>query len=179
MLDVAGGGDVARKGGPGIGRADLLVVNKTDLGPYVGVDVPLMVADAAAARDGRPVLGLSRLDAGSIAALKSWLRGVLREFRAGRHVPVDPGPMAPHWHADQNETDGGYVHAHDLDTRDLDTHNLHTHNLHTHDVRAHDGHTRDVTTDDLDTDERPGHLQHADQLHRPDLPTDKPGLPTR
>ena len=38
VLDVAGGGDVARKGGPGIERADLLVVNKTDLGPYVGVD---------------------------------------------------------------------------------------------------------------------------------------------
>ena len=39
VLDVAGGGDVARKGGPGIERADLLVVNKTDLAPYVGVDV--------------------------------------------------------------------------------------------------------------------------------------------
>ncbi len=38
LIDVAGGGDVARKGGPGITRADLLVVNKTDLGPYVGVD---------------------------------------------------------------------------------------------------------------------------------------------
>ena len=36
VLDVAGGGDVARKGGPGIARADLLVVNKTDLAPYVG-----------------------------------------------------------------------------------------------------------------------------------------------
>ena len=35
VLDVAGGGDVARKGGPGIGRADLLVVNKTDLAPYM------------------------------------------------------------------------------------------------------------------------------------------------
>ena len=46
VLDVAGGGDVARKGGPGIARADVLVVNKTDLAPYVGVDVPQMVADA-------------------------------------------------------------------------------------------------------------------------------------
>ncbi len=50
VLDVAGGGDVARKGGPGIARADLLVVNKTDLAPYVGVDVPRMVLDATAAR---------------------------------------------------------------------------------------------------------------------------------
>ena len=51
VLDVAGGGDVARKGGPGIERADLLVVNKTDLAPYVGVDVEQMVADARAARE--------------------------------------------------------------------------------------------------------------------------------
>ena len=39
VLDVAGGGDVARKGGPGIAGADVLIVNKTDLAPYVGVDV--------------------------------------------------------------------------------------------------------------------------------------------
>src|ERR1041384_5274819 len=49
VLDVAGGGDVARKGGPGIARADLLVVNKTDLAPYVEVDVDRMVKDAEAA----------------------------------------------------------------------------------------------------------------------------------
>ena len=52
VLDVAGGGDVARKGGPGIERADLLVVNKTDLAPYVGVDLARMVHDAEHARDG-------------------------------------------------------------------------------------------------------------------------------
>ena len=97
VLDVAGGGDVARKGGPGIGRADLLVVNKTDLAPYVGVDVRQMVADGAAARSGRPVLALSRRD--SIAGLTTWVRDVLAAFRSGRHVPVDPGPMAPHSHA--------------------------------------------------------------------------------
>ena len=74
VLDVAGGGDVARKGGPGIARADLLVVNKTDLAPYVGVDVPQMVKDAEAARDGKPVLALSRTDPASVARLKEWVR---------------------------------------------------------------------------------------------------------
>ncbi|SDO50930.1 urease accessory protein [Nakamurella panacisegetis] len=98
VLDVAGGGDVARKGGPGIGRADLLVVNKTDLAPYVGVDVAQMVADGRRARDGRPVLALSRTDAESIEGLKDWVRSVLTSFRSGHHVPVDPGPMAPHSH---------------------------------------------------------------------------------
>ena len=70
VLDVAGGGDVARKGGPGIARADLLVVNKTDLAPYVGVDVARMVADAEAARAGRPVLALSRHDPESVRRLR-------------------------------------------------------------------------------------------------------------
>jgi len=113
VLDVAGGGDVARKGGPGIGRADLLVVNKTDLAPYVGVDVPQMVADASAARDGRAVLALSRSDVASIAALRAWVLGVLDSHRRGTHVPQDPGPMAPHFHADEEHPDGGFIHSHD------------------------------------------------------------------
>jgi urease accessory protein len=98
VLDVAGGGDVARKGGPGIERADLLVVNKTDLAPYVGVDVVRMVNDAEEARRGRPVLPLSRADAASVAALAAWVTERVAEFRAGRLVPVDPGPMAAHTH---------------------------------------------------------------------------------
>jgi urease accessory protein len=110
VLDVAGGGDVARKGGPGIGRADLLVVNKTDLAPYVGVDVDQMVADASAARENRAVVALSRSDETSVAELRAWVLGVLASFRAGAHVAQDPGPMAPHFHADE---DGGYVHSHD------------------------------------------------------------------
>jgi urease accessory protein len=113
VLDVAGGGDVARKGGPGIGRADLLVVNKTDLAPYVGVDVPQMVADASAARDGRAVLALSRSDVASIAALRAWVLSVLDSHRRGTHVPQDPGPMAPHFHADEEHPDGGFIHSHD------------------------------------------------------------------
>ena len=110
VLDVAGGGDVARKGGPGIARADLLVVNKTDLAPYVGVDVPRMVLDATAARDGAPVLALSRLDRESIDTRTTWVQTLLAAHRAGAHVPQDPGPMAPHFHAD--EDGGGFLHTH-------------------------------------------------------------------
>lgn len=109
VLDVAGGGDVARKGGPGISRADLLVVNKTDLSPYVGVDVPQMVADAEKAREGGPVLALSRTDAASVQAVGDWVREMLAAHRAGSHTPVDPGPMAPHFHADD---DHGHSHSH-------------------------------------------------------------------
>ena len=110
VLDVAGGGDVARKGGPGIARADLLVVNKTDLAPYVGVDVPTMVADARAARDGGEVLALSRTDAASVAELRTWVLRLLAAHRSGNHIPQDPGPMAPHFHADE---EGGLSHTHE------------------------------------------------------------------
>jgi urease accessory protein len=124
VLDVAGGGDVARKGGPGIGRADLLVVNKTDLAPYVGVDVPLMVADGLAARDGRPVLALSRDDADSVAELRAWVLSILAAHRAGTHVPQDPGPMAPHFHAEEGHAEGEHDHDHD---HDHDHHHDHEH----------------------------------------------------
>src|SRR6478672_5907229 len=92
VLDVAGGGDVARKGGPGITRADVLIVNKTDLAPYVGVDVDQMVLDAAGARDGRTVIALSRTDPSSIARLRQWVLDTLAAFRAGSLRPRDPGP---------------------------------------------------------------------------------------
>ncbi len=108
VLDVAGGGDVARKGGPGIARADLLVVNKTDLAPYVEVDVPAMVLDATAARDGAPVLALSRRDPASVAGLCGWVRELIAKIAAGGHTPIDPGPMAPHGHSH----DHGHSHGH-------------------------------------------------------------------
>ena len=111
-IDVAGGGDVARKGGPGIERADLLVVNKIDLAPYVDVDAVQMVADATAARDGLPVLALSQKDHSTIDQLSAWLRQVIASHRAGSHTPQDPGPMAPHFHADEEDHGHGHSHSH-------------------------------------------------------------------
>ena len=90
VLDVAGGGDVVRKGGPGIARADLLVVNKTDLAPYVGVDAERMAREGREARDGRPVVALSRNDPTSVDTLLGWVRTTLTEFRAERLVPDRP-----------------------------------------------------------------------------------------
>jgi len=56
VIDVAGGGDIPRKRGPGVLRCDLLVVNKIDLAPFVGVDLPQMVAEARAVREGRALV---------------------------------------------------------------------------------------------------------------------------
>ncbi|MEH6819957.1 MULTISPECIES: urease accessory protein UreG [unclassified Dietzia] len=56
VIDVSGGGDIPRKRGPGVLRADVLVINKADLAPHVGVDLELMVTEARDVREGRPVL---------------------------------------------------------------------------------------------------------------------------
>jgi urease accessory protein len=56
VIDVAGGDDIPRKRGPGVLRCDLLVVNKTDLAPFVGVDLARMLEEARSVRGGRPVL---------------------------------------------------------------------------------------------------------------------------
>ena len=78
VIDVAGGGDIPRKRGPGVLRCDLLVVNKTDLAPHVGVDLPLMLAEAGAIRDGRPVIATdARGGAGVAAVADSLCRAVL------------------------------------------------------------------------------------------------------
>ncbi|MCB1540118.1 MAG: urease accessory protein UreG [Rhodoblastus sp.] len=54
VIDVSGGEKIPRKGGPGVTRSDLLVINKTDLAPYVGASLEVMARDAKAQRRDRP-----------------------------------------------------------------------------------------------------------------------------
>jgi urease accessory protein len=54
VIDVAGGEKIPRKGGPGITRSDLLVINKIDLAPYVGADLAIMEEDTKRMRGQRP-----------------------------------------------------------------------------------------------------------------------------
>ena len=56
VIDVAAGDKIPRKGGPGITRSDLLVINKIDLAPYVGADLSVMERDAKRMRGERPFL---------------------------------------------------------------------------------------------------------------------------
>ncbi len=56
VIDVAGGDKIPAKGGPGITRSDLLVINKIDLAPHVGADLERMRRDASVARGERPFL---------------------------------------------------------------------------------------------------------------------------
>jgi urease accessory protein len=54
VIDVAGGEKIPRKGGPGITRSDLLVINKTDLAPYVGANLDVMRSDTERMRGNQP-----------------------------------------------------------------------------------------------------------------------------
>ncbi len=56
VIDVAAGDKIPRKGGPGITKSDLLVINKIDLAPYVGADLQVMDRDAKKMRGDRPFL---------------------------------------------------------------------------------------------------------------------------
>ena len=65
LIDTAAGQDIPRKRGPGVARSDMLVVNKTDLAPYVGVDLVQHEVDTKVARGGRPyVMARLRHDVG-------------------------------------------------------------------------------------------------------------------
>ncbi|MGI9302509.1 MAG: GTP-binding protein, partial [Gammaproteobacteria bacterium] len=56
VIDTADGDDIPRKRGPGIVRSDLLIINKSDLAPYVGADLDIMQSEALEVRGGKPVL---------------------------------------------------------------------------------------------------------------------------
>ena len=74
VIDTAAGQDIPRKRGPGVTRSDLLIVNKTDLAPHVGVDPVRLEADTAAARAGRPYVMASLGRGEGIAEVVAFLR---------------------------------------------------------------------------------------------------------
>ena len=82
VIDVAGGDKVPRKGGPGVTRSDLLVINKTDLAPLVGANLDVMASDAAAVRAGRPVLFTSLAHEPAAPQVAAWARKVVAEVVA-------------------------------------------------------------------------------------------------
>ena len=56
MIDVSAGEEIPRKGGPGITKSDLLIINKSDLAPFVGADLDVMDNDAKVMRAGKPYI---------------------------------------------------------------------------------------------------------------------------
>ncbi|MEU4144565.1 urease accessory protein UreG [Streptomyces parvulus] len=82
VIDVAGGDDIPRKGGPGVATADLLIVNKTDLAPHVGSDLARMAADAKAARGELPVVMQSLRGEDGVHEVAEWVRGRIAAWTA-------------------------------------------------------------------------------------------------
>jgi len=74
VIDVAGGEKVPRKGGPGVTRSDLLVINKIDLAPYVGASLEVMARDAALMRKTRPFVMANMKSGEGVDAVIAFIR---------------------------------------------------------------------------------------------------------
>ncbi|MGQ0566017.1 MAG: urease accessory protein UreG [Gemmobacter sp.] len=74
VIDTAAGQDIPRKRGPGLARSDLLVVNKTDLAPHVGVDLALLESDTRAARGKRPYVMAQLRHGQGVAEVVAFIR---------------------------------------------------------------------------------------------------------
>ena len=73
VIDVAGGDKIPRKGGPGITKSDLLVINKTDLAPYVGASLEVMDRDSKTMRGDRPFVFTNLKAQDGVEAVVSFL----------------------------------------------------------------------------------------------------------
>ena len=73
VIDVAQGEKIPRKGGPGITRSDLLVINKTDLAPFVGADLSIMERDARSMRNGQPFVFTNLMKKENLDGVIGWI----------------------------------------------------------------------------------------------------------
>jgi urease accessory protein len=73
VIDVSGGDKIPRKGGPGITRSDLLIINKTDLAPHVGASLAVMERDAAMMRKDKPVVFTELLSGKGVETVVAFL----------------------------------------------------------------------------------------------------------
>ncbi len=74
VIDVAAGDKIPRKGGPGITRSDLLVINKTDLAPHVGASLEVMERDARKMRGARPFVFTNLKTGAGLDMIESFIR---------------------------------------------------------------------------------------------------------
>ncbi|MCD7904829.1 MAG: urease accessory protein UreG [Clostridiales bacterium] len=74
VIDVAQGEKIPRKGGPGVTRSDLLVINKTDLADMVGASLEVMAADSERMRNGRPFLFTNLMSFEGVDKVINWIK---------------------------------------------------------------------------------------------------------
>jgi urease accessory protein len=110
VIDVAEGDKIPRKGGPGITRSDLLVINKIDLAPYVGASLEVMERDSRKMRGERPFLFTNLREDVGLDRVIAWLEEKLDAPANARRALIDahaPYAGAPHTHGP-----GGHTHSH-------------------------------------------------------------------
>ena len=83
VIDVSGGDKIPRKGGPGVTRSDLLVINKTDLAPHVGADLDVMARDSKTMRGDRPFVFTNLKRGDGLPQVIEWIRKELLYDESG------------------------------------------------------------------------------------------------
>jgi urease accessory protein len=96
VIDVSGGDKIPRKGGPGITRSDLLVINKIDLAPYVGASLEVMERDSLRMRGELPFVFANMRGGEGVDTIVEWLERQMRSSE--RRDLVDLGTVRPHHH---------------------------------------------------------------------------------
>jgi urease accessory protein len=99
VIDVAAGDKIPRKGGPGIIRSDLLVINKIDLAPYVGASLEVMDRDARKKRGDRPFLFTNLKDGTGVPELMAWVSNLISRSHLSPAPTTAPGTGARSSHS--------------------------------------------------------------------------------
>ena len=97
VIDVAGGEKIPRKGGPGIIRSDLLIINKIDLAPHVGASLEVMQRDTDKQRGNRPYVFTDLKSGTGLSSVILWIEERLKERR-------DPSYVRPTWVIERDHT---------------------------------------------------------------------------
>jgi urease accessory protein len=114
VIDVAEGDKIPRKGGPGIMRSDLLVINKIDLAPYVGASLEVMDRDSRKMRGDRPFVFTNLREDVGLDIVVEWLEEKLNQPAASRRGLIDahlPYSGRPHSHAHSHPHEHPHDHA--------------------------------------------------------------------
>jgi urease accessory protein len=109
VIDVAEGDKIPRKGGPGIMRSDLLVINKIDLAPYVGASLEVMERDSRKMRGDRPFLFTNLREDVGLDEVIAWLEDKVNQPAESRRGLIDAHlPYAGRTHTPEH----GHSHEH-------------------------------------------------------------------